>query len=151
GPGTYFVCESSKTGWIQTYPNATTTDPANESIYNACNNINTNNQYGYKFTAASGVNLSGNDFGNTQQFRLIILTCSEPTQQLVVSTVTSDGTFGNADDRDTIAQAPALAGFSGTQADLQTYLCNLGDPSVNARYNNLQAGDYDRNTRIPKP
>src|SRR5262249_51520156 len=66
GPGTYFACEESVTGWIQTYPNASTGNPTGESIYNACNNITGLNKFGYKFTSSSGSNLTGDDFGNFQ-------------------------------------------------------------------------------------
>jgi hypothetical protein len=147
GPGTYFVCEETKTAWQQTYPNASTANPTGETIYNACNNITGLAQYGYTFTTSSGVNLTANNFGNAQLFRLIILTCSEASGTLVVSTVDDDGNFvtTTGDQKDTIGTPPALSGK--TDAELQAYLCNLGG----AQYNNLAAADYTKTTRIPKP
>ncbi len=64
GPGTYFVCEATKTGWNQTFPNASTVDPSGEAIYGACDNVAGNAAYGYKFTTASGTDLTADDFGN---------------------------------------------------------------------------------------
>ncbi len=64
GPGTYFVCEVTQTAWTQTYPNASTSDPTGELIYDACNNLTGLAQYGYTFTTSSGTDLTGNDFGN---------------------------------------------------------------------------------------
>ncbi len=131
-PGAYIVCETQQAGWHQSFPTSGPTCP--------------DGTLGYAIDLTSGQTDSNNDFGNNKLFRLIILTCSEVDQTLVVSTVDSDGTFGNGDDKDTIATAPTLSGFSGTQTDLQNYLCNLGG----AQYNNLSADDYPKTTRIPK-
>jgi hypothetical protein len=62
-PGTYTVCEVLQSGWVQTFPNAGTADPANESIATDCAPPN-GTGFGYTFTAQSGVNLDANDFGN---------------------------------------------------------------------------------------
>jgi hypothetical protein len=63
GPGSYTVCEVLQAGWVQTFPNAGTADPAGESIASDCVPPN-GTAYGYGFTAQSGTDLSGNDFGN---------------------------------------------------------------------------------------
>ena len=60
-PGTYRVCEGSLNNWIQTFPNAGTPNPTGETITNQCAGPNT---FGYEFTVVSGVNITGNDFGN---------------------------------------------------------------------------------------
>jgi uncharacterized protein (DUF2237 family) len=65
GPGTYTVCEVLKAGWLQTFPNASTSK-ANESIATNCPPPN-GSGFGYTFTAQSGVNLTTNDFGNFQE------------------------------------------------------------------------------------
>jgi hypothetical protein len=148
GPGTYFACEETKTAWVQTYPNATTANPStSDTIYNGCDGVTGSGlaKYGYKFVTSSGTNIASNQFGNARLFRLIILTCSEATQTLVVSTVDTDGDFTTtSDQKSTIAAPPALSGK--TTAELQTYLCNLGG----AEYDNLPAADYPKTTRIPQ-
>ena len=59
GPGTYFVCEASLAGWVQTYPNL-----VGGEVINTCDTIAGNEPFGYTFTTASGVDLTDNDFGN---------------------------------------------------------------------------------------
>ena len=61
GPGTYFVCEATASDWIQTFPNTVAGE-----VINTCDNIAGNAEFGYKFTAASGVDQTLNDFGNFQ-------------------------------------------------------------------------------------
>ena len=131
GPGSYIVCEVLQAGWDQTAPASgadCTFDPTNAPI-------------GYAFTAQSGVDHLDNDFGNTELFRLIIITCSEANDTLVVSEVTPAFTGSPLD---TIGTPPALSGK--TTAELQAYLCNLGG----AQYNNLPRGTYETDTEIPK-
>ena len=63
-PGTYRVCEGTgPAGYVQTFPNATTADPSNETITDQCPSPNI---YGYEFTAKSGVDLEHNDFANVK-------------------------------------------------------------------------------------
>jgi len=59
GPGTYFVCEASMAGWVQTYPNL-----AGGEVIDTCDDIAGNEPFGYAFTTSSGTDLTGNDFGN---------------------------------------------------------------------------------------
>ena len=59
GPGTYFVCEASMVGWVQTYPNL-----AGGEVIDTCDDIAGNEPFGYAFTTSSGTDLTGNDFGN---------------------------------------------------------------------------------------
>jgi hypothetical protein len=62
GPGTYFVCEASMAGWVQTYPNL-----AGGEVIDTCDDIAGNEPFGYAFTTESGVDLVDNDFGNFEQ------------------------------------------------------------------------------------
>ena len=50
GPGTYIVCETLQSGWVQTYPTSGT----------ACSGTT----FGYTITASSGYNVTAKDFGN---------------------------------------------------------------------------------------
>jgi hypothetical protein len=59
GPGTYIVCEESMTGWIQTFPNAVAGE-----VIDTCDEVAGQEEFGYLFTATSGINNTGNDFGN---------------------------------------------------------------------------------------
>jgi hypothetical protein len=63
-PGTYRVCEGAMAGWVQTFPNAGTSDPTGETITDQCPAPNV---YGYQFTALSGANRSNNNFGNFEK------------------------------------------------------------------------------------
>ncbi len=63
GPGTYKVCEVLPSDWVQTFPNASTPAPANETIINTCPPPS-GTGYGYQFTSQSGVDLPNNNFGN---------------------------------------------------------------------------------------
>jgi hypothetical protein len=136
GPGSYIVCEVAQDGWEQTLPTSgadCTFDPLNSPI-------------GYAFTASSGVDHLDNDFANTELFRMIVITCGEATETLVVSEVDPDFTPPAAGDTDpelTIGTPPPLSGK--TTAELQAYLCNLGG----AQFNELPRGDYGTDTEIP--
>ena len=66
GPGSYTVCETVKSGWVQTFPNALTPNPSNETIASNCVPPG-GSGFGYHFTAQSGHDLSGNDFGNFEK------------------------------------------------------------------------------------
>ena len=66
GPGTYFVCEETMTDWVQTFPNT-----AAGEVIDTCDAITGNAEFGYKFTASSGVDETGNDFGNFRSRRAI--------------------------------------------------------------------------------
>jgi hypothetical protein len=59
GPGTYFVCEASTVGWVQTFPNV-----VGGEVIDTCDDIAGNEAFGYTFTTESGVDLVDNDFGN---------------------------------------------------------------------------------------
>ena len=62
GPGTYRVCEGTgPASFVQSFPNGGTPNPPGETITNQCAAPNT---FGYEFTVQSGVNLTGNNFGN---------------------------------------------------------------------------------------
>ncbi|MBI4301041.1 MAG: hypothetical protein HY664_00355, partial [Chloroflexi bacterium] len=129
GPGSYIACEVLKAGWQQTYP----TSGAD------CTAVAGLGAKGYAFTAQSGTDETGNDFGNAQLFRLIIFTCSEATGELVKSEVTLSGkptTF-------TWENVPApLAGAGITESQL----CSVAD---GARYNNLPADTYTPSVELP--
>ncbi len=72
GVGTYRVCEGDGlAGFVQSFPNASTPDPANETITDQCPG---NNPFGYQFTTVSGVDLEGNNFGNLPPEALNTLT-----------------------------------------------------------------------------
>ena len=58
-PGTYIVCEESMTGWIQTFPNAVAGE-----VIDTCDEVAGQEAFGYLFTASSGQDEIGNDFGN---------------------------------------------------------------------------------------
>ena len=58
GPGTYWACEDLPTGWIQTFPSA-----AGGEVIAACDVVG-DAEFGYLFTASSGQDEIGNDFGN---------------------------------------------------------------------------------------
>ena len=61
GPGTYFVCEDdSNADWIQTFPNTVAGE-----VIDTCDDVG-DAAFGYKFTASSGTNETGNHFGNFQ-------------------------------------------------------------------------------------
>ena len=131
------MCEVLQTGWHQSRPSGNTICSADSSLGAA----------GFPVTIISGASHPDNDFGNNKLFRLIILTCSETTQTLVQSLVDTDGDFTTlGDQKTTIGPTPPSLG-SESEAALQQYLCNLGG----AQYNNLQADDYTKTTRIPKP
>jgi hypothetical protein len=77
-------------------------------------------------------------FVNVALYRLIIVTCNDTTDELIVSTVDLDGSV-----KDTIAGVPAALATKGvTQADL----CGLGGAS----YGGLEADDYVPTVTIPK-
>jgi hypothetical protein len=70
--GTYRVCEGDgPAGFVQSFPNGATPDPANEEITDQCAGLN---PFGYQFTVRSGVNLTGNNFGNLPPQALNTLT-----------------------------------------------------------------------------
>ena len=77
GPGSYTVCEVLQAGWTQTFPNGTTANPANETIATNCVPPS-GTAFGYHFTAQSGVDLAGNDFGNTQGGSITIRKIANP-------------------------------------------------------------------------
>jgi hypothetical protein len=125
-PGTYTVCETPQTGWAQTFPVVATPESG------ACGN----GTRGYSIVLTSGENDSGNHFGNRELYRLIVLTCSEASGDLVVSTVDLDGAGTGFVAKDTLADPPTL---SGNDLDsLEDYLCGLGG----ARYTGLTPGTY---------
>ncbi len=62
GPGTYIVCEESMTGWVQTFPNAVAGE-----VIDSCDAVAGQEEFGYLFTAASGEDETGNDFGNFEE------------------------------------------------------------------------------------
>ncbi|HEX5015239.1 MAG TPA: prealbumin-like fold domain-containing protein [Candidatus Limnocylindrales bacterium] len=77
-------------------------------------------------------------FVNSRLFRLIVLTCDDVSDELVVSAVTLDGSG-----LDTIGAVPAgLVAKGVTEADL----CGLGGAS----YGDLPADTYDPSVQIPK-
>jgi hypothetical protein len=118
GPGSYIVCEELQTGWEQKAPTSGA-DCSYDSALGA---------KGYAFTAVSGVDHPDNHFANAKLFRLIVITCSEATGELVVSTVSVDGALGGT--KDTISTPPSGV----THSDL----CNL----AGARYEDLPADTY---------
>ncbi len=80
-----------------------------------------------------------NVFVNTRLFKLIIFTCNQVTNELVVSSVDLDG-----DPKDTFAAVPASLFDLGVTEDL---LCGVTD---GATYENLVADDYVPTITIPK-
>jgi hypothetical protein len=62
-PGTYYVCEASQTGWVETYPKTGTTDVTDCTAKDGGK--------GYKFVTA-GTNLTLKDFGNTPQSHITV-------------------------------------------------------------------------------
>ena len=122
-PGDYLVCEIAKTGWTQTAPAASAGD---------CSGVTGAAANGWDITLTSGQTDSGNDFANRELYRLIVLTCSEATGQLIVSSVDLGGVV-----KDTIVANP-----TGTTGDL----CALGGAS----YPNLTPGTYNPAVTIPK-
>ncbi len=126
-PGNYVVCEVLQAGWTQTFP--TGTDECTLTGLGAD---------GWAITLTSNQTDSGNDFGNQRLFRLIVITCSEVTGALIVSTVDLDGNPATTTDiLDTISANPT--GVTGN-------LCNLGG----AQYNNLPANTYTPSVLLPK-
>ncbi len=80
-------------------------------------------------------------FVNVKLFDLIVLTCNESTNELVVSSVTLSGQQGSP--KDTIGAVPAnLASKGVTQADL----CGIASGS----YGGLNAATYDASVKLPK-
>ncbi|HET9564071.1 MAG TPA: SpaA isopeptide-forming pilin-related protein [Mycobacterium sp.] len=80
-------------------------------------------------------------FVNVRLFKLIVITCNQSTNQLVVSVVTL-----NSVTKDTIGVVPAS--LSGTTpAITQANICDIGGAS----YDNLSAGTYVPSVVIPKP
>jgi Prealbumin-like fold domain len=80
-------------------------------------------------------------FVNVQQFKLIVITCNQASNDLVVSAVTLNGTT-----LDTIGAVPASL-VGKTPATTQAEICNIGGAS----YGNLNAGTYGPSVVIPKP
>jgi hypothetical protein len=85
--------------------------------------------------------LSAPIFVNVQQFKLIVITCNQASNDLVVSAVTLNGTT-----LDTIGAVPASL-LGKTPATTQAEICNIGGAS----YGNLNAGTYGPSVVIPKP
>lgn len=80
-------------------------------------------------------------FVNIKAFRIIVLTCDDITDELVVSSVTLDGTFGGT--HDTIGTVPtALSDLGVTEAQL----CGL----PGATFGDLPDGTYDLHATVPK-
>jgi hypothetical protein len=59
GPGDYIVCEESMAGWIQTFPNT-----VGGEVIDTCDAVAGQEAFGYAFSASSGTDETGNDFGN---------------------------------------------------------------------------------------
>ena len=80
-------------------------------------------------------------FVNIKAFRVIVLTCDDITDELVVSSVTLDGPFG--DTHDTIGTVPtALSNLGVTEAQL----CGL----PGATFGDLPDDTYDLQAIVPK-
>jgi hypothetical protein len=76
-------------------------------------------------------------FVNSRLYKLIVITCNESTNELVVSVVDLDGTV-----KDTFGEVPAS--WDVSEADL----CGITDGAV---YGGLDAGTYNPSVTIPKP
>jgi len=82
-------------------------------------------------------------FVNTRLFKMIVITCNESTNTLVVSAVTVTGQ-NNGVAKDTISAVPAaLLAKTVTEADL----CGIGG----AAFGTLNGGTYSASAVIPKP
>jgi hypothetical protein len=130
-PGSYTVCETLQSGWKQTKPSGNTVCSSHTT--GAGGATITPAAAGYSITLTSGQTDSDNDFGNQELYKLIILTCSQATGQLVQSTVNLSG-FTEAY---TITANPA--GITGD-------LCSIGG----AAYPNLTPGNRTPTVTIPR-
>jgi hypothetical protein len=140
-PGTYTLCETPQSGWVQTLPTTNT----------LCTSLSpAHSGNGYSLTLTSGQNITNTattptNFGNRQLFRLIILTCNDVSNTLVGSAVTLSGQ-SNAT---TIGPNPP-----GTRT--QQRLCDetanpAGVANTGASYGNLVPGVYTPSVTIPAP
>ncbi|HET9346543.1 MAG TPA: SpaA isopeptide-forming pilin-related protein [Candidatus Limnocylindrales bacterium] len=81
------------------------------------------------------------EFINIKAYRIIVLTCDDITDTLVVSTITLDGAFGGT--HDTIDFVPANLGALGVT---EGQLCGL----PGATFGDLPDGTYDLHAVVPK-
>jgi hypothetical protein len=138
GPGSYIVCEVLQSGWIQTFPTSGADCSDDPDVFGLA-------KWGDAFTVSSGVDHSDNDFGNTQLFKMIIITCNTATEELVDSTVILDSTTTG-----TITSVPANVP-SGETDSMETlgvteaHLCDIGG----AQYDDLTADDYTPGVELP--
>ena len=115
-PGaSYKICEVLQTGWVNS-------DPGSGTV---CKTVGP--------VVSQATALSDIEFGNYPQYRLIILTCSEATGELVASSVSLDGS-----DTTTVTSNP-----TGIDGDL----CTIGG----AAYGGLAPDDYTPTVTIPAP
>jgi hypothetical protein len=133
-PGSYTVCETLKTGWKQTLP-STATAACGSHTTGAGGATITPAAAGYSINLLSADVDSNNDFGNQELYKLIILTCSEASGQLVASTVTLSG----FPEKVTITPNQQPAGITGD-------LCTI----PGAAYPGLTPGNRTPTVTIPR-
>lgn len=93
-----------------------------------------------EITLADRTGTAATAFVNERLYKLIVITCNESTNQLVISEVDLAGNV-----KDTFGGVPSSWG-DVTEADI----CGLGD-DAGAVYGGLDAGTFDPSVTIPKP